>query len=82
MTTRQKTRNLGQHARLLRSRRDSYVDATAVSVATLRMTHSAPRFDPQALPSTSHYTANLILNPQFRRQTDRSNPHRPIPAEA
>ena len=47
MTTRQKTRNLGQHPRLLRSRRDSYVDATAVSVATLLMTHSATRFYPQ-----------------------------------
>jgi hypothetical protein len=82
MTTSLKTRNLGQHARLLRSRRDSYVHATAVSVATLLMTHCAPRFDPQGPSLYAHYTANLILNPQFRRQTDRSNPHRPIPAEA
>jgi len=46
MTTRQKTRNLGQHPRLLRRRRDSYVDKTAVSVAIQLMT-SATRFYPQ-----------------------------------
>jgi len=46
MTTRQKTRNLGQHPRLLRRRRDSYVDKTAVSVAIQLMTHSAMGLSP------------------------------------
>jgi hypothetical protein len=47
MTTRQKIRNLGQHPRLLRDRRDTCVYASAVSIPTLTMTYSAPHFDPQ-----------------------------------
>ena len=56
MITRQKTRNLGQHSRLLRNRRDTCVYATAVSVATLRMTHIGPHFGP---PDASlHYKSH------------------------